>query len=154
MKKKVVSYIFVLLAIGGIMYLTMMRVEDSVELSEVFRSLLTNICGKLGIDISTEWWNTSGNIRLLGHVIEYFVLGLVIGIAVRNKLFGLIICMSFSLIDQIVKIYVPARHFDKGDIPFDIVGFCGGLAIAWVLRFAINKLKDMREQQSELDEIQ
>ncbi len=125
------------------MYLTVMKLDDSVYLSELFRSILNELCGKFGMDTSSIWWNTGSNIRLIGHVIEYFALGIVIGIVIKSKIAGLIVCMLISLIDQTVKIYVPARHFDKGDIPFDILGFCAGLAITWVLRFAVSKMKEM-----------
>lgn len=154
MKKKIASFVLVMLTIGGIMYLTLMELDDTVYLSESFRGILITIGNRLGFDSSLVWWNTSTNIRLLGHIIEYLALGIIVGFTVKRKIFGLIICIFISFADQIVKIFVPARHFDKGDIPFDIVGFCGGLAIAWVLRFAIYKLKEMREQQSEFDEIQ
>lgn len=55
-------------------------------------------------------------------------------------------CMAVSVADQIVKIYVPSRHFDKGDIPFDIIGFCSGLTIAWVIYFTFRKLKESRKE--------
>ncbi len=140
--KKIISYVFVLLAVGGIFYLTIMKLDTTVELSESFRSVLIAVSERLGFDVSAEWWNTSTNIRLIGHVIEYFILGLITGIVIKRKAFGLIICIAISFVDQIVKIYVPARHFDKGDIPFDIIGFCSGLAIAWILKFAAKKIKE------------
>ena len=124
------------------MYLTVMKLDDTVYLSESFRTLINSMCERLGIDTSAEWWNSGAGIRWIGHVIEYFALGLVVGIAIKRKLVGLIVCMAVSLIDQTVKIFIPARHFDKGDIPFDIVGFCCGLAIAWVLKYAAEKFKE------------
>lgn len=145
MFKKLSPYILIILPIAAIMYLTVMKLDDTVYLSESFRITINVICGKLGIDTSSEWWNSGAGIRWIGHVIEYFALGLVAGIAIKRKFVSVIVCMAVSFIDQSVKIFIPARHFDKGDIPFDIVGFCGGLAIAWVLRFAIYKLKDIRE---------
>ncbi len=143
MIKKIAPYVLLVLAIAGIMYLTVMKLDDTVYLSESFRNTMNAVCGRLGFDTSTEWWNSGAGIRLIGHVIEYFALGLVVGIAIRRKLVGLIVCMAVSLIDQTVKIYIPARHFDWGDIPFDIIGFCCGLAIAWVLKFAAKKLREI-----------
>lgn len=143
MFKKISLYILILLAIGAIMYLTVMKLDDTVYLSESFRTTVNTVCGRLGLDTSSEWWNSGAGIRLVGHVIEYFALGLVVGIAVKWKIVGLIVCMAISLIDQTVKIFIPARHFDWGDIPFDIIGFCCGLAIAWVVRFAIRKEKEI-----------
>ena len=143
MLNKIAPYTLLSLAIGAIMYLTVMKLDDTVYLSESFRTLINSMCGKLGIDTSAEWWNSGAGIRWIGHVIEYFTLGLVVGIAIKRKLVSVIVCMAVSLIDQTVKIFIPARHFDKGDIPFDIVGFCCGLAIAWVLKYAAKKFKEM-----------
>lgn len=128
------------------MYLTVMKLDDTVYLSESFRTTVNTVCAKLGVDTSSEWWNSGAGIRLVGHVIEYFALGLVVGIAVKWKIVGLIVCMAISLIDQTVKIFIPARHFDWGDIPFDIIGFSCGLAIAWVVRFAIRKVKEIGKE--------
>ncbi len=55
------------------MYLTIMKLDDTVYLSESFRTTMNVICSRLGIDTSTEWWNSGAGIRLTGHVIEYFV---------------------------------------------------------------------------------
>ncbi len=143
MDKKKASIILIILAVGVIMFLTVMKLDDTVYLSESFRNTMNAICERIGVDTSTEWWNSGAGIRLIGHVMEYFALGLVVGFAVKSKIAGLIVCMAISIIDQTVKIFIPARHFDWGDIPFDICGFCCGLAIAWVLRFAAKKLKEM-----------
>ncbi len=142
MFRRIAQYVLIFFVIGIIMYLTVMNLDSTVKLSESFRNFLIVVGGSLGFDTTNEWWNTSANIRLLGHVIEYFVLGLVVGFVIKRKLVGLIMCMAISFADQIVKIYVPARHFDKGDIPFDVIGFCSGLAIAWVLIFAVKKMKE------------
>ncbi len=144
MIKKIAPYVVLVLAIAGIIYLTVMKLDDTVYLSESFRNTMNAVCSRLGFDTSSEWWNSGAGIRLIGHVLEYFALGLVVGIAVKSKVVGLIVCMAISLIDQTVKIFIPARHFDWGDIPFDITGFCCGLAIAWVLKFAAKKLKELR----------
>lgn len=147
MFKKIALYILILIAVAGIMYLTVMKLDDTVYLSESFRNTMNAVCGRLGIDTSAEWWNSGAGIRWMGHVIEYFALGLVVGIAVKSKIVLLIVCMAISLIDQTVKIFIPARHFDWGDILFDIVGFCCGLAIAWVLKIAAKKLKEIGGQE-------
>lgn len=147
--KSVIPYLVVLITVGGIIYLTAMKLESTMKLSELFRSILIEVYDKWGIDTTNEWWNSSTNIRLLGHIIEYLVLGLVVGLVVKHKIIALLICVFVSLTDQIVKIYVPARHFDKGDIPFDLVGFCSGLAIAWVLKFAVKKIRETELNEGE-----
>ena len=147
MFRKFVPYILIFLPIVAIMYLTIMKLDDTVYLSESFRTSMNAICGRMGYDTSTEWWNSGAGIRLIGHVMEYCALGTVVGIVIKRKLIGLIMCMAVSLIDQTVKIFIPARHFDWWDIPFDIIGFCCGLAITWVVRFAILKMKEIGNEQ-------
>ena len=52
-----------------------------------------------------------------------------------------------SLFDQITKIFVPMRYFDKGDIPFDIIGFVSGLLIGWIISFAIKEMRKNEENR-------
>lgn len=149
MIRKIVSYIIIVIAIGIILYLTLMKLDDSVILSELVRSFMNNICSKLGFNTSSEWWNSASNIRLIGHVIEYFVLGLAVGIAIKRKIVAVIVCMSVSLLDQSLKIFIPARHFDKSDIPFDVIGFCCGLFIIWVVKFSARMIKEIGNERRE-----
>ena len=81
------------------------------------------------------------NIRWIGHTIEYFALGLAAGAMFKRKWIALPVCLLISVIDQLTKIFIPVRHFDPEDIPFDIVGFCCGIAIAWVISLAVRVLK-------------
>ena len=103
-------------------------------------SILQGRDNRIGIITDNEWWNTDKGVRLLGHVIEYFALGLAAGIAFRKKWLALIFCMVVSIADQITKIFVPIRHFDAGDIPFDIIGFVRGILIVWVIETAFRAL--------------
>ncbi len=139
--KRIVACFLVLLVVSGIIYLTVMKLEDTVFLSEYFRNILSKTCDRFGFDASNAWWNTHEGIRRFGHVIEYFALGLAVGIATKRKMVGVFVCMAVSLLDQSLKILIPGRHFDTGDIPYDIIGFCGGLFITWVVRFIARKLK-------------
>lgn len=68
MIKKIVPFVFIIFAIVGIMYLTVMKLDDTVYLSESFRNTINVVCRRLGFDTSSEWWNSGGGIRLIGHV--------------------------------------------------------------------------------------
>ena len=74
-------------------------------------------------------------------MIEYGVLGLASGIAFINSdrwakgtVIALALCIAVSFIDQVVKIFVPIRHFDWTDIPFDIVGSLVGIGIVVIIK--------------------
>ena len=117
-----------------------MNTPKNVAMSEEFRKLLVKTCERLGISSDT-WWNSSSGIRKLGHVIEYGVLGLASGIAFINSdrwakgtVIALALCIAVSFIDQVVKIFVPIRHFDWTDIPFDIVGSLVGIGIVVIIK--------------------
>lgn len=139
----------VLLAIAGIIILTVMKPNTTMALSDSFKYLLVKLCEFCSFDVDSQWWNTTENIRWVGHVIEYFVLGILVGLAVRKKIAGLAICMTVSFTDQILKKYVPVRHFDKADIPFDIIGYVSGLLVAWIIIFTARKINDLNDKANQ-----
>ena len=118
-----------------------------MNLSESFRAILLKLYAKAGTDVSDQWWNNSVGIRRVGHVIEYFILGLCAGVAFEKKWKGLLLCIAVSICDQIAKIFVPVRHFDIGDLPFDIVGMVAGLAITAVIATAVKKCKSIERPE-------
>lgn len=68
-------------------------------------------------------------VRRLAHVVEYFVLGLVVcvglnrigGDAWRSTMITPALCFVISLADQLIKWMLPTRHFDAFGIG------CGGV---------------------------
>ena len=139
--KKALRYIPFIIVIAAIFALTAQSLEGTMNLSDTFMNTLIKICGRLGIDVDSEWWNSRANIRWLGHTIEYFILGLAAGAVFKRKWIAFPVCLFISVIDQITKIFIPVRHFDPEDTPFDIVGFCGGIAVAWVISLAVRGMK-------------
>ena len=140
--KYIIRFTPIILAVIFIFYLTSQTGNDTVALSRSFNDWLVGMCDRIGVVTDKEWWNTDKGVRLLGHVIEYFALGLTAGIAFRKKWLALIFCMLVSIADQITKIFVPIRHFDAGDIPFVIIGFTSGILIVWVISLAIEILRE------------
>ena len=116
-----------------------------MNLSESFRAILLKLYVKTGTDGSDQWWNNSAGIRRVGHVIEYFILGLCAGIAFEKKWKGLLLCIAVSVFDQIAKIFVPVRHFDIEDLPFDIVGYVSALLIVTVISIALKRMRTLKE---------
>ena len=147
--KKALRYIPFIFVIVAIFALTAQSKEGTVGLSDTFMNVLVKICSRLGMDVDSEWWNSRVNIRWLGHTIEYFALGLAAGAMFKRKWIALPVCLFISVIDQLTKIFIPVRHFDAEDIPFDIVGFCGGIAIAWVISIAVRAMRREWEGDSE-----
>lgn len=134
--KKIVRFIPILAVIIGIIALTLQKTSQNVMLSEGFRIWFAKTLSTLGIEGDNAWWNTSDSIRRIGHVIEYFVLGFVSAIALRRKWIAGLLCIVVSLVDQMMKSFVPPRHFDIYDMGFDLCGTISAILIICVFEIA------------------
>lgn len=117
-----------------ILFLTTQNIQDNAKISEGFRGLLVKVYEKVGVESSTAWWNDKLAVRRLGHVIEYGLLGIASSIAFidshkRGVIKAIALCLIISVLDQVVKIFVPVRHFDVVDIGFDLIGAVIGIGI-------------------------
>ena len=120
-----IPFLFVIIAI---FLLTTQDADKTMSLSNSFRDCVVSVAGKLGIALDLRWWSSSRNVRHIGHIIEYFALGIAAGILFDKKWRALILCVCISIIDQVTKIFVPIRYFDLRDISFDFVGIVVGAA--------------------------
>lgn len=119
---------------GGILFLTTQNINDSARISEGVRKLLIDLYERLGLHSSNAWWNDHLSVRRLGHILEYGLLGIASGIAFidsrkRGVLNAIGLCLVISVLDQVIKIFVPVRHFDIVDIGFDLIGAVIGIGI-------------------------
>ena len=114
--------------------MTTQKISDNARISEGFRKLLIDLYERLGLDSSNAWWNGHLSVRRLGHILEYGLLGIASGIAFidsqkRGVLKAIGLCQVISVLDQVIKIFVPVRHFDIVDIGFDLIGAVIGIGI-------------------------
>lgn len=121
-----------------ILFLTTQNIQDNARISEGVREKLIGVYERIGLDSSIAWWNDKLAVRRLGHIIEYGLLGIGSGIAFYDSHRGsvvksVILCLIISILDQIIKIFVPVRHFDVIDIGFDVVGAVIGIGITVVI---------------------
>ncbi len=143
--RRFLRYIPILIAVGAILALTLMNTPKNVAFSEGFRKLLVRVCEWIGIR-TDAWWNSSSGIRKMGHVIEYGVLGVASGIALieshrrlRVMFIALGVCIIVSALDQMIKIFVPIRHFDWTDIPFDVLGSLIGIGVVVIIKMLVER---------------
>ena len=143
---KFIRFIPIVVAVVIIAALTLQYTPRNVEMSEKFRIALVGFCSRLGLDSSTAWWNSGSGIRKLGHIIEYGILGTASTIAffdshrvIKGVLISMAFCVAVSVVDQVVKIFVPIRHFDVMDLPFDAVGSVLGIIFITVVGVMISK---------------
>lgn len=78
--------------------------------------------------------------RKLAHTAEFFAVGLAVGATLlawssparrmwRLAVAGVVVCAAASVADQTHKIFVPVRHFDVTDFPYDVAGWGLGLLL-------------------------
>lgn len=78
--------------------------------------------------------------RKLAHTAEFLAVGLAVGATLlawsrpprrmwRLAGLGAVVCAAASLADQTHKIFVPVRHFDVTDFPYDMAGWGMGLLL-------------------------
>lgn len=138
MQKRFKFLLFALIVIG-IFFLTTQSSKDTLGLSNGVRETIVDFLSRIGFDVSDAWWNNSINFRRIGHVIEYGILGIAACILTKEVGWSIMICGFISIVDQIVKAYVPGRHFDAKDWAFDMVGYvCGSLVVFFVTKIFSN----------------
>jgi VanZ family protein len=83
-------------------------------------------------------------VRKLGHIAEYLLLGLAICYAMKDKkkqvLKTALFCLVVSLVDQILKGYLPVREFDITDMSFDFIGYGIRIAIIYIFIKLIKRI--------------
>lgn len=127
--KKHIRWIPVLLSLFLIFGLTLQNGVDSKQLTENTQIALSQVVNNT---ITKDY----RMMRKYGHFLEYVPLGLSTCFAYRGKRCGVkafLFCASISLIDQILKGFLPGREFDISDMPFDYTGFIVGISVMLVL---------------------
>ena len=130
----IIAYLPPLAALALIVLLTVQPSGESGRFSQWFASQLIHW---LHLENRPHWCVfIARNARRIGHVLEYFLLGLTVAAAFRISgrrgfLGALAVCAAVSLADQTLKIFIPGRHFDHFDLLMDLLGY--GAAILLVL---------------------
>ena len=136
-KNRLVSIILFLISLGLIGYLTIVN-KGNMALSETCRHMVIMIYERLGLNPDGAWWNNVAHFRKIGHVIEYLFLGITAGLMLKRTCLSILICFFISLLDQIVKIAVPLRHFDISDMAFDAIGYAFGAFVVVAIEVYID----------------
>ena len=123
-------------AFGIILGLTLQSAQGTTALSDWCRDALLKVLPEGSR--AAEWVNL--NIRRLGHVPEYFLLGVTVYGAMKSSFPGkkafwwsIAACAAVSLGDECLKAILPTRHFDIQDMPMDMIGYTLGTALGWAV---------------------
>lgn len=138
---RVIDVSLFVIAILMILLLTLQNGTDSASLTTGFQAFCIRVAGLLGLDTANPELNSFYLFRKIGHLIEYFILGLFCGNYLRNHRiwWSLGTCAVISFLDQTLKNYLPGREFDPTDFPFDIAGYVIGIVLIRGIR---SHLKD------------
>ena len=125
-------WLFAAAALGAILALTLQSAQGTTALSDWFRDVLLRFVPEGSP--AARWIST--NVRRLGHLPEYFLLGFTVYTALRGTfpgkrmaLWAVVLCRGVSLGDQILKELIPVRHFDIWDLPVDLIGYLLGIGL-------------------------
>lgn len=106
-----------------------------------------NLSERVGVFLETLFGNgwLRANVRRLGHMAEYFLLGFACCWCCGWK--GLPLVAGVSVLDQCFKALIPVRHFDAGDLPYDMIGYLLGFCAVWAGRKIGRRLMERRNRR-------
>lgn len=131
--KEIISWVLVVIWMMFIYYLSSQSAtissDVSFKITDVVYQLLNHVFDNLKIETLDSF------IRNLAHFTMYFILGFLLLNALQynnlhkryNLIITLLICIPYSISDEIHQIYVPGRAFQISDIVIDIVGSFTGI---------------------------
>jgi VanZ family protein len=132
----------VLVVLAAIFYLTQQDPTHTGDLAlAVERWLVAHVPPTGTGEVGEPTW-AGLTIRKLAHIAEYAALGLVVALACLVVLkraslaswgLGIALCAIASVSDQVVKTFVPGRHFDVADLPLDALGYIAAVSLANVV---------------------
>ena len=137
--KRIVYGILFALALLGILFLTLQSPAGTLKLSRVVRLWLKGV----GIKCKTHV------IRKNAHLVEYFVLGIVLSLYGRQAAWKrttvLISGSVIGLLDECLKVFLPTREFEFDDWVRDCVGIVVAVLLFWIIqRFVIRHHKTQK----------
>lgn len=134
-KKRIIFGIAVILYIILIFYLTFQGPKETVALSDGAVSVVSNV----GIQVGSQ------NLRSFIHIPLYIGLGCLMCCFVNSMgwkhYIAVILGCVVGLIDETLKILLPTREFDFGDLLFDVVGVVAGVLIVHMVLRMVRKSK-------------
>jgi VanZ family protein len=138
-KQQIIFYISVMLVIGWmalIFYLSSQPASQSNELSNQVTEVIVETIEKVAPEIASNWDLKESNhfIRKNAHFFSYFVLGVLVMNALYQKgyrkfVLSLIICILYSISDEIHQTFVPGRGGNIIDVVIDSSGSLIGIGL-------------------------
>ncbi|TDP50349.1 VanZ family protein [Aminicella lysinilytica] len=150
--KKYLLIIPVIIFMVGITYFSSQDVVQSTDFSTSVSIRIYSMIDPGFKDLPeaeqmTKAYAVDENMRHVGHCTEYFLLRMVVYIALRKKrrsfLWTFAICACFAAGDEIHQYFVPGRACQLSDWVIDMIGVMVLLGIAWAVRRRREKLDEL-----------
>lgn len=150
MPKRIFWISLICLVVAIILILTLQGPDETIAESVLVQDLLTRIIQHFSGDGS--WQISVQNVRRMAHVVEFFVLGLVVCVGLyriggnvrRSAFMTPVLCFVISLTDQIIKWMLPTRHFDAFDLVLDSAGYVASTLVVTVVVLIIRARNQYR----------
>ena len=131
--KEIISWVFVLIWMIIIYYLSSQSASESSLVSSGITDRVYQLLSNVFKNIEVE--TLEAFIRNIAHFTLYFVLGFLLLNALHynsldkrnNLIITLLVCIPYSISDEIHQIFVPGRAFQISDIVIDILGSLTGI---------------------------
>ena len=138
MKRKVVSWLLVMVWMSLIFYLSAQVAEESSNLSEGITDRIVETIDRLhGVDLGLNFDAANHIIRKNAHFFIYLVLGVLVLNALissglkgsRAMFFALMISIVYAVSDEVHQLFVPGRGGQFKDVVIDSCGAALGIFI-------------------------
>ncbi|HHT89155.1 MAG TPA: VanZ family protein [Clostridiales bacterium] len=142
MKRKLLPWIFVILWMTLIFFLSHQPAMESNQLSSGIIKRIYDIIKMIAPDIRLDLESLNHIIRKLAHFGVYMILGFLLANGLRyNKksrinaiLLALLICILYAISDEIHQIFIPGRSGQVSDVLIDSLGGLVGIVLLDLLR--------------------
>ena len=142
MKRKLLPWIFVILWMTLIFFLSHQPAMESNQLSSGIIKRIYDIIKMIAPDIRLDLESLNHIIRKLAHFGVYLILGILIanGLIYNKKsrinaiLLALLICILYAISDEIHQIFIPGRSGQVSDVLIDSLGGLVGIVLLDLLR--------------------
>ena len=148
MKRKVVSWLLVMVWMSLIFYLSAQVAEESSNLSEGITDRIVEAIDRLvGVDLGLNFDVANHIIRKNAHFFIYLVLGVLVLNALissglkgsRAMVFALMISIVYAISDEVHQLFVPGRGGQFKDVVIDSSGSALGIFIFnWLIGLDIS----------------
>lgn len=120
----------------GIFLLSSQNTESTISLTLHFQSIADSIAP--GVDFKI--------LRQLAHVLEFGVLGIAVyflAVSVSDRSWrGIVlsayVCFSWSVVDQVHKLFTDGREFEPQDLLLDAIGYAGAIFLSHLFHRLLN----------------